>query len=116
MNKTLCVPCVADDTRNQARRDRHGILRAAETLGVEHVVKLSALGASDHSKSCIARDHASMPLSNLPSKTHEYPISTLVTSPLSRQRRCYIRRSLQVTVTPGNSEGRSTSTHAGEGF
>jgi uncharacterized protein YbjT (DUF2867 family) len=33
------------------------ILRAAERLRVEHVVKLSALGASDHSKSWIAREH-----------------------------------------------------------
>ena len=34
-----------------------GIVRAAHGLGVAHVVKLSALGASDHSKSAIARDH-----------------------------------------------------------
>ena len=33
------------------------ILRAAESLGVAHVVKLSALGASDHSKSSIGREH-----------------------------------------------------------
>jgi len=33
------------------------VLRAAENLGVSHVVKLSALGASDHSKSSIAREH-----------------------------------------------------------
>lgn len=33
------------------------ILRAAESLGVTHVVKLSALGASDHSKSWIGREH-----------------------------------------------------------
>jgi len=33
------------------------ILRTAESLGVAHVVKLSALGASDHSKSWIAREH-----------------------------------------------------------
>lgn len=33
------------------------ILRVAERLGIEHVVKLSALGASDHSKSWIAREH-----------------------------------------------------------
>lgn len=33
------------------------ILRAAESNGVAHVVKLSALGASDHSKSWIAREH-----------------------------------------------------------
>ena len=34
-----------------------GVLRAAERLGVAHVVKLSALGASDHSESWIAREH-----------------------------------------------------------
>ena len=34
-----------------------GVVRAAEALGVRHVVKLSALGASDHSKSGIAREH-----------------------------------------------------------
>lgn len=33
------------------------LIRAAESLGVGHVVKLSALGASDHSKSSIAREH-----------------------------------------------------------
>ena len=33
------------------------ILRTAESLGVAYVVKLSALGASDHSKSWIAREH-----------------------------------------------------------
>jgi uncharacterized protein YbjT (DUF2867 family) len=33
------------------------VVRAAERLGVDHVVKLSALGASDHSKSAIAREH-----------------------------------------------------------
>jgi uncharacterized protein YbjT (DUF2867 family) len=32
-------------------------LRAAESLGVTHVVKLSALGASGHSNSSIAREH-----------------------------------------------------------
>lgn len=32
-------------------------LRAAQNVGVEHVVKLSALGASDHSQSWIAREH-----------------------------------------------------------
>ncbi len=32
-------------------------LRAARELGVAHVVKLSALGASDHSNSAIAREH-----------------------------------------------------------
>jgi len=34
-----------------------GVVRAAEALGVRHVVKLSALGASDHSNSGIAREH-----------------------------------------------------------
>lgn len=34
-----------------------GVIRAAEALGVRHVVKLSALGASDHSKSAIGRGH-----------------------------------------------------------
>jgi uncharacterized protein YbjT (DUF2867 family) len=33
------------------------ILRVAEQLGVAHVIKLSALGASDHSNSTIAREH-----------------------------------------------------------
>jgi uncharacterized protein YbjT (DUF2867 family) len=34
-----------------------GAVRAAERAGVRHIVKLSALGASDHSRSWIARDH-----------------------------------------------------------
>jgi len=34
-----------------------GVVRAAERLGVEHIVKLSALGTSDHSRSAIAREH-----------------------------------------------------------
>src|SRR5690349_7077478 len=38
-------------------RTQIGIARAAEELGVEHIVKASALGASDHSKSWIGRDH-----------------------------------------------------------
>jgi uncharacterized protein YbjT (DUF2867 family) len=33
------------------------VVHAAERLGVEHVVKLSALGASDHSQSAIGREH-----------------------------------------------------------
>lgn len=33
------------------------VVRAAEAFGVRHVVKLSALGASHHSKSWIAREH-----------------------------------------------------------
>ena len=36
---------------------QRGVVRAAEALGVRHVVKLSALGASDHSNSSIAREH-----------------------------------------------------------
>ena len=38
-------------------RTQIGVVRAAEELGVRHVVKLSALGASDHSRSTIAREH-----------------------------------------------------------
>ena len=38
-------------------RTQIGIVRAAEELGVEHIVKASALGASDHSKSWIGREH-----------------------------------------------------------
>ena len=34
-----------------------GVIRAAEHAGVAHIVKLSALGASDHSRSAIGRDH-----------------------------------------------------------
>jgi uncharacterized protein YbjT (DUF2867 family) len=33
------------------------VLRAARELGVEHIVKLSALGASDHSRFWIGREH-----------------------------------------------------------
>ena len=33
------------------------LVRAAERLGVQHLVKLSALGASNHSNSAIAREH-----------------------------------------------------------
>lgn len=33
------------------------VVRAAERAGVAHIVKLSALGASDHSRSAIGRDH-----------------------------------------------------------
>jgi uncharacterized protein YbjT (DUF2867 family) len=36
---------------------QRGIVHAAEVLGVEHMVKASALGASDHSKSWIGREH-----------------------------------------------------------
>src|SRR2546428_1511193 len=38
-------------------RTQIGVVRAAEELGVKHIVKLSALGASDHSRSTIAGDH-----------------------------------------------------------
>src|SRR3989441_11154236 len=38
-------------------RTQIGVVRAAEELGVKHIVKLSALGASDHSNSGIAREH-----------------------------------------------------------
>jgi uncharacterized protein YbjT (DUF2867 family) len=38
-------------------RTQIGIVRAAGELGVGHIVKVSALGASDHSKSWIGRDH-----------------------------------------------------------
>jgi len=38
-------------------RAQIGIVRAAEELGVGHIVKASALGASDHSKSWIGREH-----------------------------------------------------------
>lgn len=34
-----------------------GVIRAAERLGVEHVVKLSALGATPRTKSPLAREH-----------------------------------------------------------
>lgn len=34
-----------------------GVIRAAERLGVEHVVKLSALGASPRTKAPLAREH-----------------------------------------------------------
>jgi uncharacterized protein YbjT (DUF2867 family) len=38
-------------------RTQIGVVRAAARLGVKHIVKLSALGASDHSRSAIAREH-----------------------------------------------------------
>src|SRR3989454_4654145 len=38
-------------------RTQIGVVRAAEEVGVKHVVKLSALGASDHSTSTIGREH-----------------------------------------------------------
>jgi uncharacterized protein YbjT (DUF2867 family) len=62
---TLLEPALAGTARlflltdNQAGfgKVQSSVLRAAETVGVEHVVKLSALGASDHSRSWIAREH-----------------------------------------------------------
>jgi uncharacterized protein YbjT (DUF2867 family) len=58
-------PAIAGSTRlflltdNQAgfAKLQIQILKAAESLGVAHIVKLSALGASDHSKSWIGREH-----------------------------------------------------------
>jgi uncharacterized protein YbjT (DUF2867 family) len=46
-------------TGNEAdfARIQIGVVRAAAELGVQHLVKLSALGASDHSRSTIAREH-----------------------------------------------------------
>lgn len=46
-------------TGNEAdfSRTQIGVVHAGERLSVEHVVKLSALGASDHSKSTIALEH-----------------------------------------------------------
>lgn len=38
-------------------RVQTAIVEAAERLGVRHLVKLSALGASDHSRSAIGREH-----------------------------------------------------------
>ena len=38
-------------------RIQTAVVEAADRLGVQHVVKLSALGASDHSRSSIGRDH-----------------------------------------------------------
>lgn len=38
-------------------RTQIGIVHAAAALGVAHIVKASALGASDHSKSWIGREH-----------------------------------------------------------
>jgi len=62
---TLLEPALAGTTRLFLLTDNRagfadlqiGILRAAESFGVEHVVKLSALGASNHSQSWIAREH-----------------------------------------------------------
>ena len=38
-------------------RTQVAVVRAAQEAGVRHIVKLSALGASDHSRSTIARGH-----------------------------------------------------------
>ena len=47
-----------------------GVVRAAEDLGVTHIVKLSALGASDHSKSTIAREHWAVEQAFLGTRLH----------------------------------------------
>src|SRR5438067_7856176 len=64
-DERVLEPAIAGTTRlflltdNQAgfAKLQIRILRAAESLGVSHLVKLSALGASDHSKSWIGREH-----------------------------------------------------------
>lgn len=64
-DETVLEPVLAGTTRlfllsgNDAGFGKLQIdtLRAAERLGVQHVVKLSALGASNHSNSTIAREH-----------------------------------------------------------
>jgi uncharacterized protein YbjT (DUF2867 family) len=64
-DERLLDPALAGSTRLFLLTDNQAgfgdlqirILQAAERLGVEHVVKLSALGASDHSRSWIAREH-----------------------------------------------------------
>jgi uncharacterized protein YbjT (DUF2867 family) len=64
-DEALLEPVLAGTTRlfllsgNEAGFGKLQIeaLRAAERLGVQHVVKLSALGASSHSNSGIAREH-----------------------------------------------------------
>jgi uncharacterized protein YbjT (DUF2867 family) len=61
----LLEPALAGSTRLFVLTDNQAgfsdlqirILEVAERVGVAHVVKLSALGASDHSKSWIAREH-----------------------------------------------------------
>lgn len=61
----LLEPALAGTTRLFLLTGNHegftelqiGVIDAARALGVEHVVKLSALGASDHSKSAIGRGH-----------------------------------------------------------
>lgn len=64
-HETVLEPVLAGTTRlfllsgNEAGFGKLQIdtLGAAERLGVQHVVKLSALGASNHSNSTIAREH-----------------------------------------------------------
>ena len=51
-------------------RTQIGVVRAAEDSGVTHIVKLSALGASDHSKSAIARDHWTVEQALLGTRLH----------------------------------------------
>jgi uncharacterized protein YbjT (DUF2867 family) len=61
----LLEPVLAGTTRmflltgNEAgfARTQTQVVQTAQRLNIEHVVKLSALGASDHSKSAIAREH-----------------------------------------------------------
>lgn len=64
-DRTVLEPALAGTTRlfllssNEAGFGalQTDVVQTAERLGVTHVVKLSALGASDHSKSSIAREH-----------------------------------------------------------
>jgi uncharacterized protein YbjT (DUF2867 family) len=64
-DERVLEPAIAGTTRlflltdNQAgfAKLQIQILKAAESLGVAHIVKLSALSASDHSKSWIGREH-----------------------------------------------------------
>ena len=51
-------------------RTQIGVVRAAEDSGVTHIVKLSALGASDHSKSAIAREHWAVEQALLSTRLH----------------------------------------------
>ena len=64
-DERLLEPALAGTTRLFLLSDNQAgfaglqirIIHAAQALGAAHVVKLSALGASDHSKSWIAREH-----------------------------------------------------------
>jgi uncharacterized protein YbjT (DUF2867 family) len=64
-DETLLEPTLAGTTRLFLLSDNEpgfgamqiAVIRAAERLGVTHVVKLSALGSSNHSNSSIAREH-----------------------------------------------------------